>query len=470
MARKEANLKSFMITQQLKDEFYNNWTTAEDIQALESARNGDIRPLLIRLIQRLAVRGIYLKEMYGVLHDGDTLARLTEKEAHFHAVGKVKEGSPSTLTNIANAVGLEQQYVEKPHKTKYAYDNMLAYLTHIKDEQKTPHDPSEVVGLGLSEDNSTINEACCKPYTEIYEERKDAWLKGKAKKKSQNAKLDVDWLEEELLQGRVTMEQIMLTDELYDIYARNKRRCDDAIETYGLRRVYRTMQDMKNGNMRVSTFFIKGEANAGKTTFAIGLAKKIVDYAQANGLGDWKISNAAATNPVDDYQGEEVFIMDDSRGVAMGATDWLTLLDPNNISQASARYHNKIMACRVIIITSTHTPTEFFSLLKNDTKSQGMTEAMNQFLRRILANIFIFRYGDEHRACIETPYETTEYLINPGQIDMKTGLIDTRKASFDFKSDDPYLENLPTDVAIDILAQTAIFSNQLDGRNKNPYS
>ena len=470
MARKEADLKSFMITQQLKDEYYKNWTTAEDIQALESARSGDIKLLLIRLIQRLAMSGIYIKEIYGILHCGDKFADLTEKENHFHAVGKVKTGSPSTLTNIANAIGIEQQYIEKPNRSKYAYDNMLSYLTHVKDERKTPHDPAEVVGLGLSDDNKVISEEYCRPYTEIYAERIDAWLKGKAKKKAQNARLDIDWLEEELLHGRITIEQIMLTDELYDIYARNKRRCDDAIETYGMRRVYRTLQDMKNGNMRVATFFIQGEAGVGKTTFAKALAQKIADDAQANGLGDWKISNAAATNPVDDYNGEEIFIMDDSRGIAMGATDWLNLLDPNNINRASARYHNKIMACRVIIITSTHTPVEFFSLLKNDTKSQGLTEAMNQFLRRILANIFVFKYGDERRARIETSYETREYFIAPGEVDKKTGLPDTRTASYDFKSDDPSLENLPTDVAIGILAQTAIFSNQLDGRNVNPYT
>lgn len=470
MARTEANLKWFMLTQQLKNEYFIGWSSFDDISALESARNGNIKPLMIRVLLRLFEKGIIVEELYGIIHQGDIRKNdLTEKETHIHIIGKFKEKVPSTLTNIANAIGIERQYIEKPKRSKYAYDNMLSYLIHIKDDDKTEHSPQEVVGIGLSEDNKEYGEKYCKPYTQIYEERKEDWIKGKAKKKTQKAKQDIDWLEEELLRGRITKGQIMLTDELYDIYARNKRRCDDAIETYGERRVYRTMEEMKNGNMRVATFFIQGKSGAGKTTFAIGLAQKIVSYAKENQLGEWKISSAAATNPVDDYKGEEVFIMDDSRGVAMGATDWLNLLDPNNISPISARYHNKIMACRVIIITSTHSPVEFFGLLKNDTKSQGMMEAMNQFLRRILANIIIFHCGDERRVCVETAYETTEYFIHPNMIDKKTGLPDTRKASYDFKTDDPWLENLSTDAAIDILAKTAIFSNQLGGQNVNPY-
>lgn len=464
MARTEASLKHFMLTQQLKNEYWDGWDSDEERNALDSARNGDIKSLIICVLNRLWSKAIYVSEIYAIIHKGDIRAcDSSEKVDHVHIVVKVRLGI-STLTNIANAIGVEKAYIEKPKQGKYSYDNMLSYLIHIKDEEKTQHDPSEVVCIGVSDDNTQYGEQFCQAYTAIHEERCEAWLKGRAKKKTEKAKLNVDWLEEEILQGRMNMEQIMLTDELYDIYSRNKRRCDDALDTYGMRRAYRTIRDLKNGDMRIVTFFIQGESKAGKTTFAKGLAYRIIEYARANGLGDWEMADAASTNSFDDYHGEEILFMDDSRGVSLGASDWLRLLDENNISRGSARFHNRMMACRVIIITSTMAPAQFFGTLKNDTKSLGigMTEAMNQFLRRIMANIICYRYGEnDRRVCIETPYETTEYFVNPG--------IDNRRASFDFKSDDSELENLLPEAAIEILAQTAVYANKLDGLNINPY-
>lgn len=47
----------------------------------------------------------------------------------------------------------------------------------------------------------------------VYRERHSGWLKGRAHVKAKRAKLEFESLREMVLQGEVTREQIMLTDE-----------------------------------------------------------------------------------------------------------------------------------------------------------------------------------------------------------------------------------------------------------------
>ena len=102
----------------------------------------------------------------------------------------------------------------------------------------------------------------------------------------------------------------------------------------------------------MTVFFITGQAGAGKTRFSKRFVDAIADYSEQGGGDRWRICQTAATNPLDDYTGEEILFMDDVRGGSLSASDWLKLLDPYNISPGSARYHNKLPACRCIVITS----------------------------------------------------------------------------------------------------------------------
>ncbi|MGO4971704.1 hypothetical protein ACTQ56_06865 [[Clostridium] aminophilum] len=154
------------------------------------------------------------------------------KARHFHAAvkfaldketGKVMDG---TLAQIASAIGVEPQYVEKAEKGRYAWDNMLSYLIHIKYADKEPYSPDEVYSAGI-----TVNGVPkYKSYLEIYRERKKAWEDGKAKVSAKQANMNVELLEEKILTGEVKRSQVLLTDALFNIYARNKRRIDDAFE------------------------------------------------------------------------------------------------------------------------------------------------------------------------------------------------------------------------------------------------
>lgn len=381
MARKEADLSCCSIAQALQPEYWE-WTE-DELKAVES---NDIAVITAVIKERLENGGCEIAEMYAIIHDKDTRTKWDEsvsqyvvedKADHIHCVVKFVKDKGATLTAIATMVGLEPQFIEKAGKGKYGYDNLLAYLIHIKYPDKYPYEVSEVLTVrGRS-------------YTEIYHERRTDWEKGRAKVQSDKSRADIDWLETMILGGQVTFSQVMLTDEYFNIYSRNKRRCDDAFDTYGTRRAYRTIQALDNGEFKLSVFFFTGKRGSGKTRMAKKFIAEIIKASERNGDA-WRVCSTASSNPMDDYRGEEILFMDDLRGVALSASDWLKLLDPYNTSPASARYHNKVAACRVVVITSTKDPIEFFYYCKQ-MGGGNRSEALDQFMRRIETRVRVIQ-------------------------------------------------------------------------------
>lgn len=102
---------------------------------------------------------------------------------------------------------------------------------------------------------------------------------------------------------------------------------------------------------------------------------------------EWSYFKSAPTNPVDKYSGEEILFLDDIRPSAMSASDWLQLLDPEDVSETSARYNNKTIAPRAIVITA-HQPLEQFFFYVKD--KAGISEALDQFIRRLTAVVTVF--------------------------------------------------------------------------------
>lgn len=405
MARKEASLTACMITQALQPEYWD-WSDA-DLKIIEGNNVGEITN---KIVEKLESAGMSVVEAYGIIHDSDTVMEWDEIECrevvsykthHIHVIVKFEKGKGGIVAKIANAVGLEPQFVEKPGKGRFAYDNMLAYLIHIKYTDKHQYKPEQVyTARGES-------------YVKVAHERNEDWLKGRAKVQVQKAKVDADWLEEKILSGEVTKQQVMLTDEYYAIYARAKRRCEDAFDTFGQHKIYKTIQKMENGDFKTSVFFVTGKPHSGKSTFTDALVKQIQTDVKKRTGEVWTVCSCASTNPFDDYAGEEILVMDDLRGIALTASDWLKLLDPDRISVGSARYRNKKMACRAIIINSERDVLDFFYYMKS-IGGDNRSEAMDQFIRRIMAKIIVFRVPDDEelrRLRIGVMQETEEYQV-----------------------------------------------------------
>ena len=164
---------------------------------------------------------------------------------------------------------------------------------------------------------------------------------------------------------------------MFEIYIFNKSKVNEAFDIYSEYKAMKTLEDIENGLFTKSTIFIKGASGLGKTTFAKKIAKELKKLAIANGE-DWDSIVTAATNPFDEVQSQELLILDDVRGNATTASDWLKLTDKYNISALSARFKNKGGTVKTIIITSPHHPLQFFFESKN-----GSREDPSQFIRRI---------------------------------------------------------------------------------------
>ena len=421
---RDAVLTTCGITQELKHQFFNGWTD-DELSLLDKGAMGIANVLM----EKLYKAGFVVQEMHVIVHDRDTrevwddnIKRyvIEQKTPHFHAAVKFLKGADGkvlsgTLVQIAAAVGVEAEYVEKAGKGRFAWDNMLSYLIHIKYQNKAQYEPNEVYSWGAEKNGIPT----WRPYTEIYRERKKAWEEGRSVVTAKQAKVDVDILEEKVLLGELKKGQILLTDELYNIYARNKRRIDDAFETYADRKIAKTIQAMENGEFKLSVFFVTGKSHSGKSVFTEYLVKRIQRDVMEKFGEDWSVCTCAASNPFDEYLGEEILVMDDLRGIALTASDWLKLLDPDRVNIGSARYHNRRMACRVVIINSERDVLDFFYYVKG---RGDVCEAMDQFYRRIIARALVYRVPDNldvRRLEVGEMQETLPYKENePGKEDL----------------------------------------------------
>ncbi len=367
--KKQANLKCVMVVQQLNSEFWIGW----DKSIIDEANDGNIRPLVEKLVERLNNSGCLVDEAYGILHDKDEITvwdenskeNVTEfKTKHIHILIKMSKGD--TINNLAVKIGVSAQYIEKAKSGRYGYDNLLAYLVHIKDESKYQYNPNEVITVS-GED-----------YSSVYNRRRETWNRSRATKQAQETDLSVDYLIAQVLAGKLTKSQVLLTDEYYKVYALHKRKFNDAFDSYGENKSYRAFADIEDRKFKKTVIFVFGESGSGKTV----LSKEMIRIIQSVSLkycgSNWTYCLTASRNAFDEFNGQDILLLDDIRGDSLTASDWLKLLDPYTISPISARYHNKMGAAKVIIITSSKHPTDFFAASKGN-----YNEDLGQFFRRV---------------------------------------------------------------------------------------
>lgn len=139
-----------------------------------------------------------------------------------------------------------------------------------------------------------------------------------------------------------------------EMYSRYKTRIRSALEFCRERKCMD-----RNRNMNV--IFMTGPTRLGKTTFA----KK---YCEDKGI-TYCVSSSS-NDPLQDYKGEDVLILDDLRDDSFTFADLLKLLDNHTLSSTKSRYYNKHFIGDTIIVTSTVALKDWYKDVTREDKRQ----------------------------------------------------------------------------------------------------
>lgn len=249
-----------------------------------------------------------------ILHDKDTHETGEPKTPHWHIY--VNFGRNSWKSSyLASRFGVAENFVGK---VKGRSGDMLAYLTHGNAPEKYQY-PEEDVSTNFE------------------------WIKERDKSlSSKNKKQRGLEILEGIVSGEIRQYNVTeyITGEEFHIH---KKLIQDAFE-------YRTNQ-IKGVNRNMTCIYIWGDSGTGKTTYAKKLAQD-KNYST--------FVSSGSNDPLDDYRGEDCIILDDIRPSCMKLSDLLKMLDNNTASSVSSRYRNKVLECKMIILTSTLPVDSFF--------------------------------------------------------------------------------------------------------------
>lgn len=166
----KVNLTFFMLASDYNPVHYG-WTENE-LAAL-----GDCKATAEVIKKRLEDNGAKVKEMYAIEHKSEKKADSKSKEfhgatdetkMHYHILVKFERSHGAMLEKIAEYIGVPPEIIEKSRPGRYSYPNNLAYLIHIKYENKIQYAPEAVVTLAGTD------------YMDYFNENKERWIKARA--------------------------------------------------------------------------------------------------------------------------------------------------------------------------------------------------------------------------------------------------------------------------------------------------
>ena len=216
MARLNADLSFFMLVSDYDPAHYN-WTEKE-LSAL-----GDCKATAEVIKKRLEDNGAKVKEMYAIEHKSEKKAdsrsekfhgATDEAKLHYHILARFEPSHGATLEKIAEYIGVPVKVIVDPKRGRYGYPNNLAYLTHIKYENKIQYAPEAVVTLAGTD------------YMDYYNANKEGWIKrGRAAVAEKGGKtLDRRFREAEMKldSGELTYEELADTEEYCELLTNPK--------------------------------------------------------------------------------------------------------------------------------------------------------------------------------------------------------------------------------------------------------
>lgn len=266
-----------------------------------------------------------------ILHDKDTKPDGTPKNPHYYILLKLKDSNNTEY--IAKWFGIPENFVGR---IKGRWADGLLYLTHENAPEKHRYEETEV--------KSSYD-----------------WVADKkAHKRKVSEKKRMEEIVSMIASGEIRPYNYtdFITPQEYVKYA-------SAIRTA---MNYRADTISQNHNRQLEVIYIVGGSGCGKSTYAKQLAEeKGMSYYVSSGSND----------VLDGYCGEECLILDDLRPSCLGLSDLLKLLDNNTSTSVKSRYRNKILECRLIILTTVKEIDTFFAGV-----FEHEDEPLRQFKRR----------------------------------------------------------------------------------------
>lgn len=239
---------------------------------------------------------------------------------HWHIV--LKFGSPTPFENIKAKFPYGDIESAKSIKT------CVQYLVHLNDKSKVQYRWEEI-------------ETNCKdmtPYKILSNSQQEITIQG---------------IMERIDKGEIReYNQFILIP--IELWAKHKTRIENGL-TYYRERV------CMDKDREINVVFMSGETGMGKTTFAKQYCESVKkSYCVSSSSND----------PMQDYKGEDVLILDDLRDSDYKFTDLLKMLDNHTKSTMKSRYHNKAFIGDTIIITSYKPLTDWYFDVARENKEQ----------------------------------------------------------------------------------------------------
>jgi hypothetical protein len=362
-------LRTFAATQYLEDRYWPAWTD------VEKASLGDLSAMLAIIGARLDADGFGVADLYGILHDKDHKPDGSPKPDHVHLAGRAEDAGLS-LPAIAKAVGVEPQYIEKLPPGRYSWPNALAYLIHIKYPEKHQYAPTEVVTFRGRD------------YVEIFEENRDGWMRGRASVERKSAEESRDYFVSLVNDGDLRVKDFEIapkSDPKYAVWNEFERDVREAAKRAAGRRSATEVERLHAGEFEKNVMFLTGDSETGKTRTAVTLAESLAARHLAETGEKWHIFVAADKNSLDDYEGEQIVILDDHDGSGITGPGWKNFLNRERAAPISRRFHNGgPIAPRHVIICTTATPYEWMSAARGGSSQRHQSrDQLNQYIRRI---------------------------------------------------------------------------------------
>ena len=287
-----------------------------------------------------------IRDYAYILHDKD----INDKEAvvaHYHIA--IRFNNSYDTKNIAEWFGVAENFVSK---IKGRWSDMLKYLIHENAPTKFQYNENEVVSNfdwtvekdknGDNRKNEIINDI----------------VEGKIR-------------EYNYFEYITPVENVKYKKAITDTFA------------------YRT-DKIKGVSREMDVVFITGDSGTGKTTYAKRVAKD---------KGYSVFVSSGSNDVLDDYKGQDCIILDDLRASSLGLADLLKMLDNHTASTVKSRYKNKVLECKMVIITTTQNIDLFFrNVFADDIEtSVQLKRRCETHIRMTVDNIYLKAWQQESR-------------------------------------------------------------------------